>query len=471
MRDMEDKAKERMKLEAIQEESVQSVPSLKPTEAMLTQTAEMGHRKNPLVPIVLVLLVIGVAVVAWFASAKPAEKKRKAVIVPITVAAAELQTVPLEIHTIGNVTPISSINIKSRIAGHLIAINFKEGDTVEKGQILFKIDPRPLQAAANEARANVLKQEALIKQARAQLAKDRASLAQAVANRSRDMAQQNMWVRQISRYKMLAGQGAVSQESYDQIRSSHDAAAATVTADEAQIENCKAAMTADEASEQNARAQLAAAEAQMDNAKLQLNYTVIAAPISGRTGSLQAFEGNLVKPDDNTLVVVNQVSPIYVAFSVPEQALQEIRSYERSGSLPVSAYSPGHEDKQSHGVLTFSENTVDAQTGTIKLKATFDNKESKLWPGQFVNVNLKLSDQSNILVVPSQAVQDGQQGPFVFVLNPDSTVRVQQIKVARVSGNYSVISEGLQAGDKVVTDGHLQLTAGSKVKLKDKSSQ
>lgn len=467
MREMEETRRERMKLESLAD---QGLPSISELDEKAAKIATPQPRRS-IMPIAVVAAIILVAAAIWWMTNKPAATKPKKPAIPVTVETVQSMTMPLEIHTIGNVTPMSSVAIKSRIGGHIVALNFKEGETVTKGQLLFRIDSGPLQSAVNEAQANILKQRAVVKQAQAQSAKDRANLAQSVASKAKDTAQQRMWARQINRYKMLAAQGAVSQENYDQVRSSHEASEATVTADDAQIENAKASLSADDASEQNARGQLAAAEAQLENAKMQLNYTAITAPITGRTGSVQGFVGNIVKPDDNTLVIINQVSPIYVAFSVPEQALEQIRRYQHGGQLSVTAFPPGSENSISTGFLTFSENTVDMQTGTIKLKATFPNVDDKLWPGQFVNVNMHLTDEANATTIPSNAVQEGQKGQFVFVLNPaDMTVSVQPITVVRTVGPRSIVSAGLTPGQQVITDGQMQLSAGTKIKLKTRDA-
>lgn len=458
---MEDKTRERLKMEGV------TSPPLGRTEKTdAAQSMETGRSYRPF----FIVAFIAVLVAVWFINNKPAEKPRKPGPVPVVLGVVESRTIPLEIRTIGNVMPISSVTIKSRIEGHLMHVNFKEGDFVAKGARLFDIDPRPLQSGVSEVKANVLKQVAVIKQAEAAVAKDKAQLAQAVAAKARDAAQQRMAAKEIRRYDMLAKQGAVSQEQADQTRSNSEAMDATIRSDEAAIETSKANIAADEANLQNAHAQLAAATAQLQNAKLQLGYTSILAPFAGRTGSLQAFEGNLVKPDDNTLVTLNQMSPIYVAFAVPEQVLDEIQRYQKNGSLEVLAYNPGHEAQAVSGQLTFSENTVDAATGTIKLKATFANADGSLWPGEFVDVVLKLAQQPNAIVVPAQAVQAGQQGPFVYVVGADKTVQPVNVKVDRTVNGLSVIGSGLQVGQQIVLDGQMQLSPGGKVMAKSEST-
>lgn len=457
---MEDKTRERLKLEGLVDPPKARVEKIEHVSA-----PEERRSARPL----LILAVIAVLFGVWFFNNKPQEKPRKPGPVPVTIASVELRTIPLEIRTIGNVMPISSVTIKSRVEGHIMRVNFKEGDFVQKGARLFDIDPRPLQSSVNEVQANVLKQLAMVKQVEAAVTKDKAQLAQAVAAKARDSAQQRMAAKEIKRYDMLSKQGAVSQEQADQIRSNSEAMDATIRSDEAFIENCKANIAADEANLQNAHAQVAAAQAQLQNAKLQLGYTSIVAPFAGRTGSLQVYEGNLVKPDDIAMVTLNQMSPIYVAFAVPEQTLDEIQKYQKNGSLEVLAYNPGHEKEAVSGQLTFSENTVDAATGTIRLKATFANADGGLWPGEFVDVILKLAEQPNAIVVPAQAVQAGQQGPFVFMVGADHTVQPQIVKVDRTINGMSVISAGLQPGQKIILDGQMQLSPGSKIMPKSES--
>jgi multidrug efflux system membrane fusion protein len=331
--------------------------------------------------------------------------------VTVTEGTAVQKTVPVQIRAIGNVEAYSTISVKSQIGGILTVVHFREGQDVGKGALLFTIDPRPYEAALKQAEANLAKDLAQFKNAQVE----------------------------VGRYEELVKKGYVAQEQYDQIRTNSAALEATVNADKAQVEN----------------------------ARLQLKYCRIYSPISGRTGNLMANQGNLIKANaDTAMVIVNQIQPIYVTFSVPEQYLNEIKKYMAAGKLKVDAFISKGDAKPEHGVLTFVDNAVDMTTGTIKLKGTFVNKEKHLWPGQFVDVFLTLTAQPDAIVVPSEAIQVGQSGTYVFVIKKDLTVEARSVVVDRSLDGESVISKGLQAGEKVVTDGQLRLVPGAKVEIK-----
>jgi membrane fusion protein, multidrug efflux system len=333
--------------------------------------------------------------------------------VPVTAGTVIQKTVPVQVRAIGNVEAYSTISVKSQIGGELIRVHFKEGQDVNKGDILFRIDPRPYEAALKQAEAN--------------LAKDNAQLENANA--------------QVRRYEELVKKGYVAQEQYDQIRTNAAAFEATVNADKAIVEN----------------------------ARLQLKYCFIYSPITGRTGSLIANQGNLIKANaDTSMVVINQIQPIYVTFSVPEQNLLEIKRYMAEGNLKIEAFLSKEDMKPEQGELAFIDNTVDMATGTIKLKGTFANRGKRLWPGQFVNVVLTLTTQPHAIVVPSQAIQTGQSGDYVFVIKSDLTVESRLVIIARTLDGETVVEKGLQPGDKVVTDGQLRLVPGAKVEIKNK---
>jgi len=334
--------------------------------------------------------------------------------VPVVVAEAIRRTVPVEVTAIGNVEAYSTVSIKSRMGGELIKVHFQEGQEVSKGDLLFTIDPRPYEAALAEAKARLAKDLALLKK-----------------------AQQDA-----ERYASLIQKQVVSQEQYDQVKANLAALEATVRADEAAVEN----------------------------AKLQLSYCYIYAPISGRTGSLLANAGNLIKASDEnkSLVVIRQIQPIYVAFSVPEKYVPKIKSRWARGRLPVRVSLRDGGEGHLEGELTFMENSVDPTTGTILLKATFPNQDKALWPGQFVDVALKLEEQPNVLVIPTQAVQTGQQGPYVFLLRSENVVEMRPLRLGRSFGQETVVEEGLQDGDLVVTDGQIRLVPGSRVEVKDR---
>jgi len=319
---------------------------------------------------------------------------------------------PLQIRAVGNVEAYSTVAVKSQVTGVLTQAHFKEGQNVKKGQLLFTIDPRPF--------------EATLKQAEANLARDTAQL-----QNSREQAR---------RYAELVKKQYVSQEQYDQIRANADAAEAVVQADQAAVEN----------------------------AKVQLSYCYIFSPIDGQVGSLLVNEGNLVRVNDGTpLVVINQITPINVTFSVPEQNLADIRRHMATGSLKVAAQFQSDEGRPEQGNLAFVDNAVDRTTGTIKLKAEFKNGERRLWPGQFINVALTLSTQLDAVVVPSEAVQVGQEGQHVFVVKPDNSVEVRPVVVARTNEGEAVIAKGLQAGEQIVREGQFLLGPGSRIEVRD----
>ena len=334
----------------------------------------------------------------------------RALAVPVTVATAVQKTVPIEVQVIGNVEAYSTVSVKSLVAGQLERVHFREGQDVKQGQLLFSIDHRPFEAALQQAEANLAK----------------------------DMAQQKLALVQAKRYAQLEAEGIVSHEQYDQVQTTAESSDALVRADRAAIEN----------------------------AKIQLDYCTIASPLEGRTGSLMVHEGNVVKANDIALVVINQINPIYVSFAVPEQHLAAIKARMASHTLGVTAVIPGEEQQPMHGDLTFVDNTVDNATGTIRLKGTFANSGRRLWPGQFVNVILTLGEQPNSIVIPSQAVQTGQAGTYVFVVKPDRTVEMRPVGVDRSLDGETVVSRGLRAGETVVTDGQLRLVPGARIEVK-----
>src|SRR2546426_519674 len=294
--------------------------------------------------------------------------------------------------------------------------------------------------------------EAALRQAEAAVRQREAEVQQAIANLERDTAQLANARVQERRYKELVEKELVAREQYDQLHTNLAAMDATVAADRAAVENAKASERA--------------AQANVDNAKLQLAYTEIHAPIEGRTGNLLVQNGNVIKAnDDNPLVVINQVQPIYVSFSVPEQYLADIKKYRAAGSLRVEARPPHQAQTLATGELTFINNAVDQTTGTIQLKATFANRDNALWPGQFLDVALTLTSRTAI-VVPSQAIQPGQQGPFIFVVKADATVESRPIVPGTRLGAETIIEQGLRAGERVVTDGQLRLVPGAKVEIR-----
>ena len=330
--------------------------------------------------------------------------------VPVSVAKVVQKTVPIELTSIGSGEAYSTISIKAQVNAVLDQVHFTQGDFVKKGDLLFTLDPRPFQAALDQARATL----------------------------AHDKAQAQLDEVQAQRYEKLLAAGVTPKEQYDQVTASAVAQEAAVQADEAAVQA----------------------------AKLQLEYCQIYSPIDGRTGALQVYPGNIVKQNDvPILVVINQITPLYVDFSIPEQYLGVVKKYMAQGKLRVSA-TPYGDTTAETGYLAFVDNAVDSNTGTIKLKATFANPVHRLWPGQFSTVSLRLAEQENATVVPSQAVQTGQSGDFIYVVAQDMTAEQRPVKVARTIGGESVIAQGVAAGEIVVTDGQLRLIPGVKVQLR-----
>lgn len=358
---------------------------------------------------------------------------------PVTVTTVGRNDVPIDIQVIGGVEAYSTITVRAQVGGQLTRVSFQEGEYVRAGDLLFTIDPRPLQAQLQQAEAN--------------LARSTAQLSLAQANLAKDMAQEQYAQAQAARYLKLQQEGIISKEQRDQFQTNADALAQGVTADKASIES--------------ARAEIAAAKAAVENAKLQLSYTTIPSPIDGRTGNVMIKQGNLVSANSMDLTTITQVQPIYVTFSVPEAQLAAIKRYMARGKLPVTAIPQDGESSPETGVLSFVDNTVDPSTGTIKLKATFPNQQRRLWPGQFIRVALRLTTQANALVVPNQAVQTGQDGPFVFVVKPDRTVENRPVVLGARVDQQLVIEKGLEAGETVVTEGQLRLAPGSRVQIRE----
>ena len=317
---------------------------------------------------------------------------------------------PVELHAIGSVEAYSTVSVKTQVTGELTGVHFQEGRDVRKGDLLFTLDKRPFEAELNKQ----------------------------VANLEHDIAQAKLAHLDAERYVALFKGGVISQQQYDQAQAHADELDAAVRADKAAVEN----------------------------AKVQLIYCSIYSPIDGQTGTLMIHQGNMIKANDTPFLVnINQVEPIRVAFTVPEQFLAHIRRFSAGGKLPVQAAIQG-DNRPVLGTLSFIDNSVDPATGTIKLKGEFANNDRRLWPGQFVNVTLVLHTQPNAVVVPTQAVQNGQQGQFVFVITPDMTVEPRPVTVNRTTSGQAIVDNGLAAGERVVTDGQLRLVPGSKVSIR-----
>lgn len=356
--------------------------------------------------------------------------------VPVVVAEARRQPVPLEIRAIGNVEAYSAIAVRPRVAAPLLKVHFSEGADVRAGQLLFTLDAREFQQAVREAEAAVAAQKA--------------ALGQAEANHQRDVAQAANARLQAERYASLAGKGIVSRQENEQFQTQAVAAERGAAASQATIESARAAVQG--------------AEAKLADAKLQLSYTSIRAPIGGRTGALTYKAGDLVTANmDPPLITINQITPVYVTFSVPEQDLQSIRRYGGSGKLPVTA-TQQNSDTRFPGVLDFLDNRVDQNTGTIQVKGRFPNTSRQLWPGQFVNVAINLATPQET-VVPSASVRNAQNGNYIFVVKPDMTTEQRAVEAARTYENLTVIAKGIAPGDKVVTEGQLRLRPNVKVEI------
>jgi membrane fusion protein, multidrug efflux system len=359
--------------------------------------------------------------------------------VPVTVIDAVEKTLPVQLTAVGNAQAYTSVGIKSQINGQIMEVRFKEGQDVKKGDLLFVIDPRPFEAALRQAEAALGQRQAEVQQAQANLERDQAQLDNAKV--------------QERRYRDLVDRELIAREQYDQLRTNWAALEATVQADRAAVENAKASTRA--------------AQANVDSARLQVAYTAIRAPIDGRTGNLLVQNGNIIKAnDDNPIVVINQIHPIYVSFSVPEQNLPDIKKYYRAtGGLRVITRLPRQQETLATGDLSFVNNTVDMTTATIQLKATFANMDNALWPGQFLDVSLVLTSRTAV-VVPSQAIQPGQKGPYVFVVKPDMTVESRPVVPGTRLGAETVIEQGVRGAERIVTDGQLRLIPGAKIEIR-----
>lgn len=329
---------------------------------------------------------------------------------PVVVAAVEQRDVPLQITAIGNVEAYQMVQIRSQVNGQIERVFFKEGDDVRKGQLLFQLDKAPFRAALEQAEGN--------------LQRDQANAVNAQA--------------QAGRYTALETQGVISREQAEQMRTQAQANASAVYADKAAV----------------------------DAAKVQLRYTDIKAPIDARAGALLINVGNLIKANDTPyLVQLNQIAPIYVTFSIPETQLQQVRDFSRSGHLTVLAYPKGQATNAAEGTLTFIDNGVDPTTGTVKLKGTFQNKDKRLWPGEFVDVVLNLSIRKNVIVVPTKAIQTGQQGAYVYTVAQDNTATAQPVQTIGTYHDLTLIAGGLTPGERVVVDGQLRVAPNGKVNV------
>jgi len=368
--------------------------------------------RRALVAFVLLAVIAGSAAIAFhYASGSRAAVNKAPPAVPVSIARVVMKDVPVRVHAIGNVEPLTTVAIKARVDGQIDAVRFKEGDEVRTGDLLFVIDPGPFQAALDQAKANLAKAEAEAANA-------------AVQER---------------RMTTLAKGGIVSRDEWDRTHTASETATASVEA----------------------------AKAAVENAKLQLGFCYIASPLDGRIGRLLVNQGNLVKDNDTQLATINQVKPIYVSFTVPEKELPAIRQWNGQQPLVTQAVFPGAAGEPVQGTLSFIDNRVDTTTGTVLLKAVFTNADEALWPGQFVNVTLTLTTDRDAVVVPAATVQTGQDGSYVFVVKPDATVDYRPLKIERTEGGDAVVASGVEPGERVVTTGFIRLAPGVKVTVDD----
>jgi multidrug efflux system membrane fusion protein len=330
---------------------------------------------------------------------------------PVVVSQATRKTIPVALRAIGNVESTAAVSVRSRVAGQILSVHIKDGANLVAGQTLFTIDPEPFRIA--------------LEQAEAQLARDKALLEKA----NNDLA----------RYSKLVDKEYVTREQYESASSQAASQAATIQLDEAMVKN----------------------------ARLDLSYCTIGSPIAGRAGSINLRAGNLVKAnEDPPLVTILKVRPVFVTFSVPEKFLADVRRHAAEGTLAVQAAAPGEDGLGHAGVLAFIDNEVAAATGTIRLQGVFPNDDLGLWPGQFVEVTLKLAEQKDAVLVPSPAVQVGQQGSFVYVVSQDGTAEVRPVVVDRSIAGDTVIASGLEGGETVVVDGQIRIVPGGKVSVR-----
>jgi membrane fusion protein, multidrug efflux system len=356
--------------------------------------------------------------------------------VPVAIATAAEESVPIQIRTVGTVEPYSTVDVKAQVAGPLIAVKFTEGDNINQGDLLFEIDSRPFREAVRQAQAAVQKDEAQLRVADANVARSRAQLKNAQA--------------EAARFEQLSKEGISTRQQEDQVRTTAEVAQHSLDGDEASIETIRATLESDRAA--------------LEQAKINLAYCEIHAPISGRAGNLLVHPGNLIKANGDTpMVVLNQLRPIFVSFGVPERYLSSVARQHAQHKLVVDV-SPEKDSKHASGTLSVIDNTVDTNTGSIRLKAVFDNKDAYLWPGQFVNVVLTLDTQTAV-VIPSEAVQAGQQGSFVYAVKADKTVEPRPVTVGQNISGKVVVEKGLSAGDTIVTDGQSRLFPGAKIVL------
>ena len=393
---------------------LQSTKTVNTAESSLPQEKPLSAVRSQLRLVVAVILVVSCASLTGCSSASSKQQKAQAAApraVSVAVSKVQQQDVPVYLVGLGSVTAFNTANIKSRIDGQIMRVNFQEGQTVKQGELLIVIDPRPYQVQ--------------LEQMQAQLFKDQATLRDAQLN--------------LQRYTTLIPSGSIAQQQVDTQKSLVDQLDGQVRTDQAQI----------------------------DNAKLQLIYCNITAPFTGRVGLRQVDPGNIVHAaDTNPMLILTQLQPIAVIFTLPEDQLQTVSRHMKNATLTVEAYSRDDQTKLATGKLLTIDNQIDQTTGTAKLKAVFDNNDNQLWPNQFVNANLLLETRKNSTVLPTAAILRGPQGAFVYLVKPDKTVEARTVTISLTQGNITTVASGLNLGDTVVTDGQDKLQTGSTIELR-----
>src|SRR5205085_5996291 len=361
--------------------------------------------------IVGIIALAAIGVICWLGLRSPtpsAVAQTSPQAVPVTAGIVASQDVPIFLNGIGTVQAYNMVAIKSRVDGQIVKVDFKEGQDVKAGDPLFQIDPRAFQATLEQAQASKQKDEAQLVGAQLDL----------------------------DRYEKLIGSGWQTRQSYDQQKATVGQLQASIKGDEAQI----------------------------NTAKLNLSYADIRSPIDGRLGARLVDKGNLVHANDNSpLVMITEIKPIFVSFTLPQENFDDIRESQNKAPLAVYAYSGDGKKQLAEGKLTLIDNAIDQATGTIRLKARFENENERLWPGEFVSLRVVLSTRQNVATVPSQTVQDGPDGHYAYVIKPDNTVERRAVEVASIQDGIAVVTKGLAAGERVVVDGQYRLINGARV--------
>lgn len=437
---------------------------------------ELKHTKR-LGLMVALLLVLSL----YYAINKPSSeleaaeppKKGRSNAVLVTTEKASISNQPLSLSAIGNMEALETVSIQPQISGQLLKVHFAQGDFVRKGQLLFELDPRLQQAALNQQRSELARSQSAISQARANLARSNTQISVAEANIRRDRAQQKFAQAQVERYREGAEKQLVSREQFEQFNAQLGAADAALAADQAALLNARAQVQADQAALQTAQAAYQAEQANLATAKIQQGFTRIYSPISGKTGPLLINAGNNVQANSSNLVNIKRLSPIQVSFSIPEKDLFKVQSAMAKGPVLVNATPQAAASTEApvtgpsySGRLIFVDNSINKNTGTVQLRASFDNLGGKLWPGQFVRLSIQLGLETNVISIAAEAVQRGQEGDYVYLLKDKKAV-MQKVVVERIANNRAILSKGLQAQQEVIVKGQQALAPGVAVRLSE----